>query len=364
MDIKSVERFRDFVYKIDNIGQVITAQDINALYDVVEALQGEAFRQRDEDFLRMLVDTLEHNPDLNAMWVELLSTDEMVDMNNSLGIRYSAEELSVCLADGFDAGFFTSKRYTPKSNCNVKKVMLFAEYTAGENDELIFEVSNNGLDYMAVEPNTGSVVTLKTDGSSIYVRVRMRRGADSEGPRIGAWAVLYFDQTLHVDLDQRAELDIDYEDLNLPPPPAPPQIKPQLYHNELLGIGPDDHHPKIHKHSGEPGENDKIDLTQEVKNILPWANLPPQLEIPNGYIKIIRDPENEDRVSKIEGPNFNTYLTYNGEKLAEVFTEYIRDENIVATVKATLDWQQYTFADGTTDEVVVGVNIERTEVYS
>lgn len=362
-DRKDIERFVDLVPRLDNVGQVISAGDINILQELAEALQREALRQQDEDFLQTATQALENHPDLNAMWVELLRDGLALDMHNSLGVYYSAGDYSVRLRDEATVGFATSKRYTPPSNCNVKKVLLFADYVLPEGDELKFELSNNGLDFYPVEPNTGEVTTLKTDGSALYVRVKFRRQPGSAGPQLNAWAVLYYDATLQVDLDERAELDLDFEGLDLPPPPPPPQIKPQLYHSELLGIGPDDHHPKIHRHSGEPGENDKIDLISEVKNILWWDHLPPELAPPEGYIRLVRDPSQDDRLVRVEGERFTVELTYSGEKLLQALTTVGGANGETASTAVTsLDWQPYAYADGSTEEVLAGVNIQRTEV--
>lgn len=362
MDIKRLERFRELIPTVDNIGQVISAEDINVLREIALELQREAFRQQDEDFLRMAIDTFEHHPDVNAMWLELLPDGSKIDMNNSLGIEYSEDERSVVLKPGSFRGFVTSKGYKPSSGCNIKKVLLFVDYFANQGDEVVFEVSNNGLDFQTVEANSGRLVELKTDGSWLYFRARLARTTEGAGPRIYAWAILYFDSTIAVDLDRKPDVAIDYEDLELPPPPQPPEIKPQLKHSELLEIGPDDHHPKIHRHSGEPGENDKIDLVSEVKNILWWEHLPAELLPGIGHIRLLRDPAQDDRVVRVEGERFSADLMYNGERLQEVFVQHFADGAIQSSVKTVLDWQEYTFADGTTDTVVAGVDIQRVEV--
>lgn len=362
MDIKRLERFRDLMPNVDNIGQVVSAEDINLLREIAAELQREAFRQQDEDFLRMAIDAFEHNPDVNAMWIELLHDGSRIDMNNSIGIEYSEDERSIVMKPGSFYGYVTSKGYKPTSGCNIKKVLLFVDYSANEGDQVVFEVSNNGLDFQTVEANSGKLIELRTDGSWLYFRARFSRAAESTGPRVYAWAVLYFDQTIAVDLDRQPDVVIDYEDLELPPPPQPPQIKPQLRHSELLEIGPDDHHPKIHRHNGEPGENDKIDLTSEVKNILWWEHLPAELMPGKGYIRLLRDPAHDDRVVRVEGEGFSADFAYDGEKLREVFEQYVVDGAIQSGVKTVLDWQEYTFTDGSTDTVVVGVDIQRIEV--
>lgn len=361
-DRKTIDRFKDLIPRLDNAGQVISAEDINVLQELIEALEREAFKQQDEDFLQMASEALEQHPDLNAMWVELLHDDQMINMNNSLGIVYSQDEYGVCLDSGSSSGYMTSKRFTPQSGCNIKKVLLFARYQCPEKDELVLEVSNNGLDFTEITPNSGQVVVLQTDGSALYLRARFRREPDSDGPRLDAWAVLYYDSTLAPNLDERLEPDLDFEDPGLPPPPPPPQMEIELYHSELLGIGPDDHHPKIHRHSGEPGENDKIDLTSEVKNVLWWEYLPPELTPFEGYVAIVRDPNQDDRVVRVEAENSTFNLIFDGDRLVEAVTAHLRDGVEVTRTVTTLDWQPYTYADGTTEDTVVGVNIARTEV--
>lgn len=364
-DSNTIKRFTDLIPRLNEAGQVISAEDINALQEIAEALQREAFRLRDEDFAQKAAAALENHPTMNAMWLEPLSDASGVDMNNSLNIQYSGDERGIVMKDGSEMAFMTSRRYTPPSSCNVQNVLLYADYSLDdEDDTIIFELSNNGSDFTVVEPNTGSITTMRTQGSQVYLRVRMKRGTvESKGPLLYAWAVMYYDSTLYVDLDQHAQLDIDWDDIGLPQPPGSTDIKPILYHSELLGIGPDDHHPRIHRHSGAPGENSRISLTEEVDGTLWWEYLPPDLEPEEGRIALVRDPNQGDRVVSVLSSRRTIDLVYNGDRLEQV-TEAVKNENgeQVGLTTIVVERGPYQHADGSTEEVVTGVSITRSEV--
>lgn len=351
-----LEYFRDLVPRLDDAGHVVSAQDINALQELVENLQREAFYRRDEDFLRMLMDVLEHQPDLNAMWIELLEDNSMLDLSNSLGIKFDENSRSVGLAEESLQGYVTSRVYFPHSKCAVKRVMLFVMHNVPSGDTAVYELSNNGLDFYPVEANTGHIVELPTSGSRLYIRIKLNReDHDHPGPLVGAWSVLYYDSTIEVDLNASLTPEFDPDDPYLPEIPIPQPVK--LRHADLLEIGPDDHHPKIHRHSGEEGENDKINLREDIKGVLPWEHLPPDLWPFVGYLSIIRDPEQDDRVVRVEGEDLMIRMFYNGDILQSAVIER---GDVTTTVQ--LEWNEYTYVDGTTETVVTGVDIDRSEV--
>lgn len=334
--VSDLKRYRRLVPRADNVGDIISAEHINALQGVLAEVQRELFSQQDIDFLERLVEALEHHPRANAMWVELVGNRRSLSTVRGQNVAFSADERAAVLIANPDitSGWFLSRLYEAPSKCSIREVCLYTLEQTGAGDTVTYEISNNGTDFHRITPNTGEVFRLPQDGTKLQLRVALNRPAGAPGPAVSAWGVLYYDHTRAVDLDEvlRVELPPD-EEVDLPVVELPPPTLPPIFHNQLLGIGPDDHHPKIHRHSGEEGENARIDLTGEVSGVMPWEHLPEELRPETGRIQLVRDPAT-GLLKQVLSPRWTVTLSYEQDRLALVRTEW---PGFVETT--TLEWE-------------------------
>lgn len=293
-------RYVPFLNKRDHIDPV-AAEHVNRLQRVSEDLQRESFRTADEAFLRRALDFLEHRSEFNVLWVDLLKDPNLWNWRSASGVRFSENELALSLDEESRAlvGSVQTVAYSSVGGALLRDFSLIAQSYTPPGSFISFFYSTDGVSFFPIEPNQDPV-TPQSPGSSFVLKVELQRMDDSApSPRLDAVAVAFFDPSR--------------SDEFLPPVGEATTFRPVMYHSELLGIGPDDHHPKIHRHTGEPGEPPKIDLEREVVGILWWEHLPPDLLRAVGIIQpgeIILERDDEGRLIHVLAPEGEDFLIY------------------------------------------------------
>lgn len=341
-------RYVQFTPKTDGTNEVISAEHINTLQDVSERTQQGIFKAQDRDFLDKALFVLEHHRMMNAMWLDVFENTSKVNLRKSTGVVFSETEQGISLLNDYTDGEIYSVVHQNVNGANIKQVLVIGNGFAPPNTSIKLSISNNGTDWVQIDTASDSTVTLPTDGTYIIMRaVLSRNELDDQSPRLDAWAVLYKDPKNDV-----ITLP-DGGDINLRPDPPEggdggdngsgdgggnfPDII-NIMHGQLMGVGPDDHHPQKHSHNGLDGSGlvshtdltdigeddhhsknhkhgedgiDKVDLTTDVTGSLPLANLSHQVWTGKpGSTGLYFDPKIGDKLVYVKTPDDETYMFY------------------------------------------------------
>lgn len=386
-------RFIRFDRKEDNVGQIISANDINELQSVSEQQQTEMFKQQDEQFLDKALFVLNNHRSLNQLWVDIFSDVSKIDLPKSQNLIFSDSEKAVTFAQGSLEleGVLYSSTYINPNGSNIKKVILMARATVPEGSSIRFEVSNNGADYHPITPGTSEPFEIPSDGQRLKLRAIFTRNHEGLFPRLEAWAALFRDPQLDiVELPNGDKVVIgdpdkgDYDNFV------------NIKHSQLLQIGPDDHHPQKHSHDGDDGSGlvshmhltdigpddhhpkdhqhgvdgiAPVNLTTDVVGTLGtqfmshqvWTGRP-------GQTGLFFDPKLDDKLVYVKTPDDETYLFYDkvenrlshtitirrGVAVWEtlIFGEYINSKNQSTIVLKGTESKHY---DATADEIRIEI---------
>ncbi|MCX7610359.1 MAG: hypothetical protein N2043_02070 [Ignavibacterium sp.] len=370
-------RYTEFPRHADDIGEIISANDINELQEELELQQQDLFDLRDIDFKDKVLFTLEQHPIVNVSYIDMLQDDDGIDKTSSNQIIYSENERAIAFhKDSLE--LVDSIKFKPihqKKGLIIKKVMIMVDDYTPEETSIEYQISNNDIDYYTIEPNQSEVIELPTKGSAIYLKAIFKRNKYNVSPRLDAFAILYEDPSYSVYL-----LD-DFADWGDVGEGKYYNVKPHYHsHSELLDIGPDDHHPQEHSHDGTDGSGlishkhlldvgpddhhpknhqhgkdgvDYVNLETDVSGVIGYPHLPHTLWTGRpGLLTLFRNPELEDRVIRAKSPDEDVYLVYDEEgylsKVLTIFRE-------VATIE-TMIWDEYEYTDGTTMKTLMGTD--------
>ena len=335
-------RYVQFTPKTDGTNEVISSEHINTLQEVSERTQQGIFKSQDRDFLDKALFVLQNHRILNAMWIDVFENTSKINLRKSTGVVFSETEQAVTMLDDYMVGEIYSSVYQNPDGIKIKKVLVIANGYTPANTSIDLSISNNGVDWISVTSGSDSVITLPTEGTYLIMRATLlRTSLDTPPPRLDAWAVLYLN-----DKNNIIELE-DGESIII----APPDLEDgddsgdggfggiiNIMHSQLMGVGPDDHHPQRHAHNGidgsglvshtdltDIGEDDHhskdhqhgaegvslINLATDVKGTLPVANLSYMLWTGKpGSTGLYFDPSIGDKLVYVKTPDDETYMFY------------------------------------------------------
>jgi hypothetical protein len=375
-------RYVRFTPKVDDGSEVISAEHINTLQDASERTQQGLFKAQDRDFLDKALFILEHHRGVNGLWLDLFENVSKIDLPKTRNLVFSEVEQGVVFPDGSDVTYGTlySTTYVNPNQSNMQKVMVIAAGNIPDGTSIIIEVSNNAVDWYELPLSDSELFEMPTTGSKITLRATFTRTAGAPSPRLDAWALLYYDvKTDIIEMPDGTQVVItdptdptDYDDI----------VK--IMHHQLMGIGPNDHHPQEHTHDGTDGSgtishdsltdigeddhHDKdhihgedgvsaIDLsTGSVIGTLPTENLSYQVWTGKpGKTGLYFDPMLNDRLVYVKTPDDETYLFYDlvNDRLSHTIT--IREG---IAVWETMLYGEYTTSTGEVNVVLQGTNKE------
>lgn len=272
---------------------------------IVENFDDTAFalsKLSDELFLYRITQVLDINPTLNKAFFDMLDTKMYIDLPKSVNVVYDSRNSAITIGDSASSGILYTKEI------NLQTIGETNEYVvilAGSNiDKCTVDISNDGINFYRIV-NRYKPIVLPTKGRSIWLKIGLNKDITGN-PVVTAFAVLTYDE----------EAALQPVDDNIPDTDVSVGV---ISHKQLIDVGPDDHHPKIHKHSGLPGENDKIDLQHEVKGILGIEHLPYNIEVALGDDNVLYRNE-AGKLVKVIGTTEKTYLLYEGDKLIQSIT--------------------------------------------
>lgn len=350
-------RYVRFEPKYDDANQVISAKHINVLQDTSERTQQGIFRASDRDFLDKALFVLDHHRVVNGMWIDIFENTSKIDLPRSSGLVFSEVEQAVVFPDGSEAveGWLYSKPYINPNGSNMKQVMVIATTYIPENTNITIEISNNNADWYEISLSNSELFTIPTDGTRLQLRAKFTRSVGTtESPRLDAWAILFRDPFNEIiKMPDGSEIIIKPEN---PLDPNDPNNGGgyhgilNIMHNQLMGIGPDDHHPQEHSHDGtdgsglikhgsliEVGPDDHhpkahyhgedgvpyVRLDTDVIGTLPLENLSYQLWTGKpGTTGLYFDPKLGDKLVYVKTPDDETYLFYDlkNDRLSHTIT--------------------------------------------
>lgn len=212
----SDNRYRSFIPKEDNAGQIISAEDINELQEAISEQARENFRQDDAIFLDTALFTLLNHVDVNAIMVELFENNARINFSKSTGVTFHPESRSVIFDELNleDSVLVTTALTNPNEGAMRKLVLMIGNVIKSESVTMTYEYSyDGGFTYKPISPNQNEpVIALEEEVSSaVTLRITVRRPDTTEEVRLDSWALLYEDETyLFRFLDDG--LDIDIED--------------------------------------------------------------------------------------------------------------------------------------------------------
>lgn len=382
-------RYVSFKPKSDGTNEVISAEHINTLQDVSERTQQSIYSAQDRDFLDKALFVLEHHRYLNAMWIDVFEGTSKVDVKKSLGVQFSENEQGIVLLDGYADGEVYSIAHKTSNDVEVKEILLISNGFQPVGTKINLFFSNNGVDWIPVISGSDSIVKVPFDGTSIYLKAVMSRtDLTTTSPRLDAWALLYRDSKIDV-----IELP-DGSKVDLTPPPIDDGTGDggtdtgggfadivAIMHNQLMGVGPDDHHPQEHSHDGldgsgvishknlvDVGEDDHhskdhqhgadgvspVNLETDVIGSLATENLSYMIWTGKpGTTGLHFDPNIGDKLIYVKTPDDETYLFYD-------MVEDRLDCTITITQGIAV-WEQLHFSNYTTSTGEVTVVLAGTE---
>lgn len=383
--VPNKRRFTKYPRHADNIGEIISAEDVNQLQREIEDQQRDIYDLRDVDFEKKTLFVLENHPVVNSMLVDKLDDDNNINKELMNHVMYSENERAVAfhkdstlLEDSIEFDEIVHRKGLP-----IAKVLLMVDDYKPNGTDIEYQVSNNGVDYYTIEPNQSQVLKVPHSGARLRLRAVFKRNEFTVSPRLDAWALLYEDTSYSVNLfdgyfdfgdagegkqDDIKHYHSHHDLLDVGPDDHHPQEHSHdgtdgsgtISHNNLTDIGPDDHHPKNHRH-GFDGV-DPVDVGTDIKGVIGYPHLPQTLwtGFP-GPLRLYRNPEQEpfnDTLVRAKGPDEDTYLIFDDEgylmKVVTIFRE-------VATIEYLL-WDDYEYADGMEMRTLMGTDKEIKDI--
>lgn len=357
-------RYVRFEPKIDDANEVISAEHINTLQDTSERTQQGLFKAQDRDFLDKALFVLEHHRGVNGLWLDLFEDISKINLPRSLNLVFSEVEQGIVFPDGSEQtdGYLYSTTYQNPNFSNMKKVMVIALGYQPPGTSITIEVSNNEADWLAIPLSDSNLFELPSDGTSLTMRAVFNRSdASVASPRLDSWAMLYYD--VKSDIIQMP----DGSQVIIADPTDPTGLPDmvQIMHHQLMGIGPNDHHPQSHTHDGtdgsglvshnsltEVGPDDHhpkshyhgedgipyVRLGSDVTGTLPVENLSYQLWTGKpGTTGLYFDPKLNDRLTYVKTPDDETYMFY----------DLVNDrlDHTIMVVQGVASWEQMIYGE-------------------
>lgn len=367
-------RYVRYVPKVDDANEVISAEHINALQDTSERTQQGIFKSQDRDFLDKALFLLEHNRNVNGLWIDLLEDISKINLTRTVNLTFSEVESGIVFpddSDGVNEGYLYARSYNNPNNSTMNKVMVIVSAYVPEGTSLTVEVSNNEADWVEVSAVNGELTELPTEGSSLYLRARFARAEGvTASPRLDAWAMLYYDvKTDIIDMPDGSQVIIK------DPTDNSGDLSGiiNIMHNQLMGIGPNDHHPQEHAHDGkdgsglishsnliEVGPDDHhpkahyhgedgipyVRLNSDVVGTLPVENLSYQLWTGKpGVTGLYFDANLDDRLTYVKTPDDETYLFYD--------IPNDRLDHTITIVQGVASWEQMIYGLNPKGDVIL-----------
>lgn len=326
------DRYKRYTPHEDNVEEIISADHVNELQDRSEVNQRELYRQDDVDFLNRALFVLEHHTIVNSLYVELGDDITKVDMENSPGIKFDQNERSFSMENG-DAieATLLMRTFQNQNNTNLSDIIFMASASIPDGAKILYEVSNNGLNYYPITPNEANVFRIPTIGSTLDLRIRFFRSPGLKTPMLKAFAFLFRDAQYVVDF---SILDLEkgqcencggspfegysHRDLkDVTPDDHHPQEHTHdgldgsglISHSVLVDVGEDDHHAKNHQH-GVDGV-DYVNLETDVKGTINLEHLSHLFFTGNpGDLTLTRNPLADNKLVVVESPDSTVYLVY------------------------------------------------------
>ncbi len=323
------ERFKRFERHIDNVNEVISAEDVNALGEMLEQEEKQRFALQDSDFSSKALFTMQNHVEANSLWLDEFADNSKLDtVKTELYLSPEDSSITFNLTDIEVTAWVYSKPYNIRDGANVQKFMLMVNEYKPTGSQIVYDISNNNVNWYPINANEGTLMTVPVGGTKICIRARMTRQKSTIFPRIDAWGVIFVNPRAN-------QIDIDPGDDPVDPGVTPTvtvhhqdllDIKPDDHHSmahkhngndgsgtvshkSLTDIGQDDHHSMIHHHGGLEGYNEKIDLATEVKGNLGIENMPLSLIFGIPGLNEL-DYNNAGRVIGVRGPEEDIYLVY------------------------------------------------------
>lgn len=209
--MSSFERFKKLPVHEDNVGEIISAEQINIIQTGIENQHRTIYDLRDVNFLNKSLFVLENNNLVNSLWVDTIEDNTKINLQDSLNIIFNPDEKMITLSPAAVSGVYYSETHTNCIGANIKNAMLAVIESKPAGTNIQYEISNNTIDYVSIVPGVNILTNFSTNGSQITVRATFSRTSITESPCMYSIAVYYYNNNL-IKLDLYSDAEADEEE--------------------------------------------------------------------------------------------------------------------------------------------------------
>lgn len=177
----------EFERHYDNIGEIIDAQDVNELQDVININEQNIQMLRDVDFEDFSLWLLKNREEFNRLWIDTFNDKTKIDEVESSKLIYLPKDRMVKVRRDQDFAELYSKAYNDDENIN--RAILLTQTAVHNSEDLIkFQISINGMSFEDIQPNE----LFEPDNIGNSFKLKALFNKDSEkGPELYRWALLW-----------------------------------------------------------------------------------------------------------------------------------------------------------------------------
>lgn len=192
--------FVSFVPK-ENYVDPVAASHVNLLQQVAEILQRRAHKKETDIFLLRALSALEYRQECNTLWVELFPESSQPDWTLDTGLEWCQDEMGLRFLPSApqQTAEAVTQVYTTTQPPLQNVLFLTDDETHGTTSIQYF-YSTDGHHYTALTPFAEPFSISDTQGTSLYLKVRLQRSTLEQTPRLFNAALLFFDEDQAVDL--------------------------------------------------------------------------------------------------------------------------------------------------------------------
>jgi len=171
----------------DNIGEIIDAQDVNELQDVININEQNVLFLKDVDFEDYALWLLKNREEFDRLWVDTFDNKQKIDEVESEGLVFLPKDRMIKVRNDRDYAEIFSETYNDDSKIN-RCLLLVHEVTHNSNDLIKFQISVNGMEFEDI--NKSELYEPNAIGNSFKLKALFNKDSD-KGPHLYRWALLW-----------------------------------------------------------------------------------------------------------------------------------------------------------------------------
>ena len=199
-----------FDYHINNGKEIISADDINKVQQSINNTEKDIIDLYSQTFKAKALFALEHNKNVNSMFMDTLETPYKIYKSVSENIEYDENEKCIRLLKhgAVKEGIFQSTKMVSQYSPMINKVLLLVDTDVPKGCKINYFVSSDGVSFFPIKPGGTQPTTLGIMGNALYVKAVLYKNAKLQSPRIFSWALLYHDSLIE-NVAQIGDVELD-----------------------------------------------------------------------------------------------------------------------------------------------------------